>query len=212
MLYKKFGARQKMVRLFVGIVGLLCSVAPEMQEWTDGAMAEDGASDMPGGMIWTKPELRATMVPRWYANCSEHSRPRPRQVLIEHGIHPQLGPQKIEVSRGQKEAVLGKEIGVGDAYPRPPMSSLEAALMTQKMRNGSPDDQARNDGWMVNLTWVAGNPSDHRGGALKRGTARRTYRGFIAVDARTNGVSPYRDYNLLPRARPARGKRKVTAE
>ena len=48
------------------------------------------------------------------------------------------------MSRGHCEAVGGKERGVGDAYARPPMDSLEAAFATRKKSGESPDDPSIN--------------------------------------------------------------------
>ena len=48
-------------------------------------------------------------------------------------MHPHPGPESSDQSRGQKERVLGNEIGVDDAYTREPMSSLRAALSTKRI-------------------------------------------------------------------------------
>ena len=52
--------------------------------------------------------------------------------IVQHGVHPHLGPDKGDMSRGQRETVLGNEIGADDAYTRGLMRSLQAALNTKR--------------------------------------------------------------------------------
>lgn len=47
-------------------------------------------------------------------------------------MHPHPGPKNEDQSRGHKECVLGKEVGVDDVYTREPMSSLQTALSTKR--------------------------------------------------------------------------------
>ena len=47
-------------------------------------------------------------------------------------MHPHPGPENSDHSRGRKERVFGNEVGVDDAYTREPMSSLRAALSTNR--------------------------------------------------------------------------------
>ena len=56
----------------------------------------------------------------------------PNIDIVRQGMHPNLGPGSEDQSRGQRESVLGKEIGVDDAYTRKPMSNLVAALSTKR--------------------------------------------------------------------------------
>ena len=48
------------------------------------------------------------------------------------------------MSRRHKEAVLGNEIGVDNAYTRGPMSSLQAALNTKRPHGGGLDEPCSN--------------------------------------------------------------------
>ena len=65
-------------------------------------------------------------------NSSESRRPMPKADIVMQGMHPNPGPSGGSHSRGQRENVLGKEVGVDDAYIREPMSSLNAALGTKR--------------------------------------------------------------------------------
>jgi hypothetical protein len=65
-------------------------------------------------------------------NHSESSRPLPKVSIVRQGMHPNPGPGREDHSRGQRESVLGKEIGVDDAYTREPMSNLVVALGTKR--------------------------------------------------------------------------------
>ena len=76
---------------------------------------------------WPNRELQIIEGLVRYANRIEDSHPLPSQRIIQHGVHLHLGPDRNDMSRGQREAVLGNEIGVDDAYTRGPMSSLQAA-------------------------------------------------------------------------------------
>ena len=135
------------------------------------------------------------------------------QELFEQGVRPGPGLQKIEMSRGQRVAVLGEERGIDDAYTRPPMSSLEAALRIQRMHNENPGDPC--------------SKKRRMDGEADVGSREYLRAPRVCIEAR-NGtedmqrihrsgcndercIAAFRDHKLLHRDEPAHGKRKASA-
>ena len=85
-----------------------------------------------GGKDWSRDELHRSSDLLRYDNRSKDSRPLPKEQIVRQGMHPNPGPDREHQSRGQREAVLGKQAGIEDAYDREPMSSLVAALNTKR--------------------------------------------------------------------------------
>ena len=85
-----------------------------------------------GGKNWEMYELHKSIGPARYDKCSMKSRPSPKEQIVRQGMRPHPGPRSDDQSRGKKERVLGKEVGVDDVYTREPMSSLRAALSTKR--------------------------------------------------------------------------------
>ena len=77
------------------------------------------------GKNWERYELHKSIGPARYHNCSMNSRPSPKEQIVRQGMHPHPGPKNDDQSRGQKECVLGKEVGVDDVYTREPMSGTQ---------------------------------------------------------------------------------------
>ena len=71
-----------------------------------------------GGENWSRDDLHRSSGPPRHDNCSKDSRPLPKEQIVRQGMHPNPGPNREHQSRGQREAVLGREVGIEDAYTR----------------------------------------------------------------------------------------------
>ena len=80
------------------------------------------------GKNWERYELHKSIGPVRYDNCSMNSRPSPKEQIVRQGMRPHPGPRNDDQSRGQKEGVLGKEVGVDDVY------SIRFAIPHQRIR------------------------------------------------------------------------------
>ena len=118
-------------------------------------------------------------------NSNESSRPLPKAVIIRQGMHPNPGPGSEGQSRGQRERVLGKEIGIDDAYTREPMSSLVAALRTKR----TTDDVIRRTArtrrpQVMRVSGLTRESSRLPGNASKQGAARLASKRSTEVSVR----------------------------